>query len=233
MWQRCEHQTNQYVARKLRSEQETARQQFPSFLLFEAEELEDLVYSGPTLYAKILIQLEYLQNVFLIERLLCRADNATLSLALLQVSAQLVSTTLIFWTHRDRVIGMYDCEWIVMGYGAPAAGILCLHLLRPLAESGAMATGTSRSEVIQMMCLFSGFLDWVKPLTPNRELSACVRRVIQRVLDETLNLVANPLEAAVDTVDWGAEMDISMKDFGFDMLGTFDWILPEAATGDK
>lgn len=207
--------------------------EFPAFLTFKPEDIEDRKLSGPTLYAKLLIELEYLQNIFLIERLLCRVDSTSLSSELLQVSVKMVSTTLFFWTHKDKVIGLYDLEWIVMGYAAPAAGVLCLDLLRPHTDDSALVSCTSRCEVIQMLCLLGGFLDWIKPLTPNRELCSCVRRVIQRVLDETLNFSAHSLEPVVDTMDWGAEMEIDMNGFGYDLLGTFDWLLPEVVHSDK
>lgn len=213
--------------------QENIIAEFPRFIAFKPEDIEDRRLSGPTLYAKLLIELEHLQNIFLIERLLCRVGNTSLSPELLQVSVKMVSTTLFFWTHKDKVIGLYDFEWIVMGYAAPAAGILCLDLLRPRTDSAVLASSTSRSEVIQMLCLLSGFLDWIKPLTPDRKLSSCVRRVIQRVLDETLNFSSNSLEPAVDTMDWGAEMEINMNGFGYDLLGTFDWMLPEVVQSGK
>ncbi|KAJ6788632.1 hypothetical protein PWT90_09442 [Aphanocladium album] len=212
----------------LRTRQEDAVAHFPAFLVFQFEDVANDDVSGATLYAKLLIRLEHLQNMFLIERLLCAAEKTTLSRELLQVSVKLVSTTLIFWTHKDRMISKYNMEWIVMGYAAPAAGVLCSDLLRPRAESAAWAADTSRAEVIQMLCLLCGFLDWMKPLAPNRDLNSSVRRVIQRVLDETLNFSGSALEPVADTVDWGAEMEINMNDFGFDLLGTFDWMLPEA-----
>ncbi|XWW96294.1 hypothetical protein V2A60_004267 [Cordyceps javanica] len=217
----------------LRTEQEEVVAKFPPFIAFRPEDVSDRSISGPTLYAKLLIELEFLQNIFLIERLLCRVDNTTLSQELLRVSVKMVSTTLIFWTNKDKVIGLYDFEWIVMGYGAPAAGILCLDLLHPRTKNSGLVSCISRSEVIQMLCIFNGFLDWIKPLTPNRELSCCVRRVIQRVLDETLNFSANSLEPVVDTMDWGAEMEINMSGFGYDLLGTFDWMLPEVVPSDR
>lgn len=49
-----------------------------------------------------------------------------------------------------------------------------------------------------------------------------MQRVIQRVLDETLNFSSNSLEPVVDTMDWGAEMEINTNGFGYDLLGTFD-----------
>ncbi|KAJ3480568.1 hypothetical protein NLG97_g8042 [Lecanicillium saksenae] len=212
----------------LRTQQEEVVAKFPEFLVFKLEDVEDRAISGPTLYSKLLIELERLQNNFLIERLLCAAESTKPSLGLLQVSIRLLSTTLIFWTHKDRMISKYNLEWIVMGYAAPAAGVLCSDLLRPRGESAALASGTSRSEVVQMLCLLCGFLDWIKPLAPNRDLNTSVRRVIQRVLDETLNSSASAQQPVVETMDWGAEMEINMNDFGFDLLGTFDWMLPEA-----
>lgn len=204
---------------------------FPSWLIFDHKDVNDRDISGPTLYARLLVQLEYLQNVFFIERLLNKVENATISNRLLQISLEIVSLTLIFWTHKDRMTGLHeDFEWLVVGYASPAAGILCLELLHPSVDkiTGSAATlGVSRSEVIQNLSLLNGFLGWIKPLVPSRELTNGIRRVIQRVLDQTLNHQANSIEPIVDIMDWGAEMGIDTNDFNFELLDTFDWMRPE------
>lgn len=205
---------------------------FPRCIIFELEDINNRDISGPNLYAKLLIQLEHLQNIFFIERLLNKANDVTLSTALLRVSLEIVSLTLIFWTHKDRMTGLHeDFEWLVMGYASPAAGILCQELLQPPPSThravAVLEPEISRSEVIQKLSLLNGFLDWIRPLMPNRELTCCMRKVIQRVLDQVLNQPVSSVEPMVDIMDWGVAMGIDTNDCGFELLDTFDWMRPE------
>jgi hypothetical protein len=65
------------------------------------------------LFARILLQLEQLQNIFLIERLLLKHGDMNKS-SLLPVSYRLVELTLLFWTHKDRFAPFRnDFEWLV------------------------------------------------------------------------------------------------------------------------
>jgi hypothetical protein len=205
---------------------------FPEQLIFNRGDITNRNISGPMLYAKLLIQLEHLLNLFFIERLLNKVENVTLSTSLVQLSLEIVSLTLIFWTHKDKMTGLHDdYEWLVFGFASPAAGILCLELLRPYAgniDSGPALPGVSKSDLIQNLSLLNGFLGWIEPLMPGRRLTGSfVQRVIQRVLDQTLN---HPIESAarsISTMDWGAEMGLDMNELSFDLLDTFDWMRPE------
>ncbi len=215
----------------LRDRQEEVLAKFPRCLPLEPGDADNRNISGPKLYAKLLIRLEYLQNVFFIERLINKADQVTLGTTLIQVSLEILSVTLTFWTHKDRMSDLHqDFEWLVIGYASPAAGILCLELLRPYADKidEASATpGFSRSELIQKLSLLDGFLSWIKPLLPSRKLTCFISSVIQRVLDQTLNFPPRSPEPAVGIMGWGAEMGIDLNDFSFELLDTFDWMRPD------
>lgn len=98
------------------------------------EDDEDHEYS----FSRILIQLEYLQNLFYVDRLLfnrhCHEED------LLGVSFQMATLTVHLWAQVDLYIKFkHEFEWIVsppkdfqsisliiqvMGFGAPAGGIL-------------------------------------------------------------------------------------------------------------
>lgn len=184
------------------------------------------------LFAKILIHVESLQNVFFIERLLNKAEHVTLSAALLRVSMEMLSTTLVIWTHKDRLTSLHDdSEWLALGYAAPAAGILCLDLLRPNTDEAAEAA-VSRSELIQKLSLFHGFLSWIRPFVPGKDKkTSFVRNVIRRVLDQVLapdssRAVEQPGGGGGDFMSWGAEMGLDANDFSLDLLDTFDWMRP-------
>lgn len=200
---------------------------FPLSLTWNPDDVDNRDVSGSKLYAKLLIQLEYLQNIFFIERLLNKIDSVILSPNLTQISLQIVSLTLILWTHKDRMAGLHqDFEWLVIGFASPAAGILCLELLRPFSDK--VEPNVSRSDLIQKLSLLSGFLSWIQPLTRSRKLTFFVRRVIERVLDQTLNYQENLIDSPMGMLNWGAEMRLDTNDFSFDLLDTFDWLRPEA-----
>ena len=64
-------------------------------------------------YVRILVRLEHLQNLFFAERLSLRLGHVDEN-RLLVISFEMVSLTLLFWTHQDRFSGVRrDFEWLV------------------------------------------------------------------------------------------------------------------------
>ncbi|SPO03709.1 uncharacterized protein DNG_06392 [Cephalotrichum gorgonifer] len=198
----------------------------PSILHYKPADLHDLSIDPCTLYARLIVYLEHLQTNLFIERLLLRHGKEDRS-DLIAISFEMLSNTLPFWTHIDRLSPMRDdCEWLVMAYAAPAGGILCLELLKPTMKNGQHAKPEiTRSSIIQKLSLLVGFLDWIKPCAPNADMCASCSVVIQRVLDRALNPAAYS-----DGIPDIFEPDTSAQfDFNFDLLDTFDWLRPEAA----
>lgn len=67
-----------------------------------------------TLYAKILVHLEHLQNLFFVLRLLVKRGHNSSHAELVGVSFEMVVVTLVFWTHMDRLSGLHgDVESVV------------------------------------------------------------------------------------------------------------------------
>ncbi|KAM0351639.1 hypothetical protein ACHAPU_002649 [Fusarium lateritium] len=171
---------------KTRSEKIYGR--FPPHLIYQPEELDESNGDVESIYCRILLRLEHLQNLFFAERLLLRLGHVNEN-RMLPISFEMVSLTLLFWTHQDRFSDVRrDFEWLLMAFAAPGGGILCLELLRPTFR------GThpdypklSRSAIIQKLSLLIGFLDWVRPPAPNADLCADCKAVIQGVLDHNLN----------------------------------------------
>lgn len=89
----------------------------------------------------------------------------------------------------------------------------------------------TRSAIIQQLSLLVGFLSWAGPSAPHAdaEQAASCKAVIQCVLDHTLNnppgMGARDEGAGMSTLLGGIES--SQLDFGFDLLGTFDWFRAE------
>lgn len=87
--------------------------EFPQGLVYRPENLGDPSVDIETMYARLLVQLEHLQNVFFAERLMLRYGQVDEG-DLLLTSFEMVSLTLIFWTHKDRLAGVRgDFEWLV------------------------------------------------------------------------------------------------------------------------
>lgn len=87
--------------------------ELPPSIRYRVEDVRDLSIPGPALYAKVLVHLEHLQNMFFLARLLAQRNHNSQA-DLLSVSFEMVSTTLVFWTHMDRLQGLHsDFEWLV------------------------------------------------------------------------------------------------------------------------
>ncbi|KAH8901029.1 hypothetical protein GQ53DRAFT_2520 [Thozetella sp. PMI_491] len=181
--------------------------------------------------AKALVHLEHLQNIFFLERLL--ASKRGRSVELLSTSIDMVSLTLKFWTHKNRLYPLNaDFEWLVTGFAAPAGGVLCMELMNPTQrapEEGPLDPKLSRSNIIQQLSLLVGFLSWVRPSAPNGEICESVKGIIQRAMDYTLNHPAGlpTTDQFVGLAASGLEIDANDVFFNFDLLDTFDWLRPD------
>lgn len=64
-------------------------------------------------HPRLILRLEHLQNILLIERLLLRHGKQDRS-DILATSFELVSNTLVFWTHREKIpLLRDDHDWVV------------------------------------------------------------------------------------------------------------------------
>ena len=85
----------------------------PGVLQYSPDAVSDPSIPAADIYIKILVRLEHLQNLFLITRLLVQWGHDS-NAELLNVSFEMVSVTLVFWTHMDRLAGLHgDFEWLV------------------------------------------------------------------------------------------------------------------------
>lgn len=177
--------------------------------------------------AQLQLQVEHLQNLFFIERLLLKMPSGSMS-ELVRLGMDMVALALIPWSNQ-RVLESppSDVEWVVMCYGGPAAGILCLELLRP-SEASQGPNAVSKSAIIQQLSKLVGILEWVTPVTPNTKLCANIRDVIQKVLDRVLDPPAQMTSPSQQT-GWMMEMtsDMNVNEmFNFELFDTFDWLRP-------
>ncbi|KAL7934349.1 hypothetical protein V8C35DRAFT_302343 [Trichoderma chlorosporum] len=201
----------------IKSRQMLAMNQIPSSLIYHPHEILNIKIPAYLILAQLLVQLDHLQNIFIIERLLQRRDMLDEG-DLLVTSFEMVSLTLTFWSHKDRLLeARNDFEWLLIAYAAPGGGIMCMELLEPT------FTGThpknakiTRASIIQHLSMLVAFFDWVHPPAPNSDLCANCKAVIQHVLDHTLNM-------AIDSTWPPASLDSLPLDFNFELLDTFSW----------
>lgn len=118
-----------------------------------------------------------------------------------------------------------------MYHGVPASGVICVELLKQITD-GNYRLIIPRSESIQDLILFVGFLDWVKPLAPNYALCRRILEIIRRVLEQILEYPKPsndkvPTPALAPQVPLDFRFDSDLRDFDdyatFDLLDTFDW----------
>jgi hypothetical protein len=86
---------------------------FPKSIQYSPGDLDEPDTDVDVLYARLLTQLKHLQNMFFVERLMLRMGKVNEG-DLLITSFEMVSLTLIFWTHKDMFAGIRrDFEWLV------------------------------------------------------------------------------------------------------------------------
>ncbi|KAF4980778.1 hypothetical protein FZEAL_3292 [Fusarium zealandicum] len=193
---------------------------FPTALLYDAQDLADPSLDTDILYARILVHLAHLGNMFFIERLLLR-HGAVDEGNLLSTSFDLVKVTVMLWIHKDRFARMRrNFEWLLMAFAAPGGGILCQELLRPTFYGvHPLNSNLSRSSIIQQLSFLVAFLNWMGPNAPNGSLCSNCETIVQRVLDQHLNNVA-----ANSSIEPLASIVPHPLGFQFELLNTFDWL---------
>lgn len=244
--------------RQLRARQTEAVSAFPKVVVFQIHEISAIDMDCTRVYQRILVRLEILMNEFLLDRLQYLHFQADTS-DLLVTAYEMIVVTLTVWTHMDLFADKRDFDWVVsyahislltfpdllpfakanpcsfreqlMGYGAPAGGVLCMELLNPtLQGSHPKNAEINRSAIIQKLSLLVGFFEWVSPSAPNAGLCESAMVTIKHVLDATLNVgpaaaAGGTGQAAVNNVDWNFSTQV---DFNFDLLDTFDWLRADA-----
>jgi hypothetical protein len=176
-------------------------------------------------WTRFTLRLRYLHCGLLLEQLLIRQAQANQQ-TLLDIAREMLELTVYMWVERDRFLErQYDYDWMIMCYGIPSSGVLCVELLKQIKHPRSTNLRIPRSEVIQNLSLLVGFLDWVRPTAANRELCGRMSVIIKRILDQVLD---PPPMRSENEVETGPPL-VPDFDFGqinnaeFDWLGTVDW----------
>ncbi|OJJ78068.1 hypothetical protein ASPBRDRAFT_112726 [Aspergillus brasiliensis CBS 101740] len=208
-------------AMKLKQRTHDTYMQLPSMIQFSNSKLGNTDVPGYDIYAQILTRLEFLLNLFLLERLLKRHHIVT-EQNLVEVSHEMLDLTLIFWRKKDHFVGLYaDFEWLTMSYAVPASGILCLELLRQVTHPQSYQICLQRSAIIQNLSLLVVCLDWIESEASCRTMVSFIRRILCRCLDRILD----PDPPGVEQLQSAPFLDDELPQYPhLELLNTFNWV---------
>ncbi|KAJ6786488.1 hypothetical protein PWT90_06893 [Aphanocladium album] len=199
---------------------------FPSSLKYISGDILNPELDSVKVYTRLHVTLEHLHNVFFIERLLSKLHEGVTA-ELVRISLEIIELSLLPCTNRQLTTGvMCDTDWMLMAYGAPAGGVICMELLRPAAASSG-ASGVKRSAMVQSLSMLVGCLNAVPPDAPNYGVSATLKRIIEQVLDRVLDPPAETTGQEFSVEGWETDFLVDATDlFNSDLLDTFDWFRP-------
>ena len=118
-----------------------------------------------------------------------------------------------------------------MYHAVPGCGVICVELLKQSRDANYRLL-IPRSDSIQDLIMFNGFLDWVKPTMPNFNLCRRIREIVQRVLEQVVESPKPTIEesralAVVPQLPLDFNFDTDLSGFDdyatFDLMDTFDW----------
>ena len=146
---------------------------------------------------------------------------------LLDIAREMLELTVYMWVERDRFIDKhYDFDWMIMCYGIPSSGVICVELLKQMKQPRSAPLQMPRSEVIQNLSLLVGFLEWVRPTAANSALCGRMSVIIKRILDQVLDLPPMRQESKASTAYQALTPGFDLAEYEtgeFDWLGTVDW----------
>jgi hypothetical protein len=106
-----------------------------------------------------------------------------------------------------------------MSFIVPSAGVMCVELLKQASSQSVLKF--SRSDAIQKLTMFIGFLEWVRPTDGNYLLAGRLKKVVRRILDHVLD---PPPKETRDSSLMDIPIDPMLAPFGeMDWLNTIDW----------
>ncbi|KAB8288199.1 hypothetical protein EYC80_010204 [Monilinia laxa] len=96
-----------------------------------------LASTGRLLIVQLSIRLETLQNIFLLHRLaLANHLEGNYNQGLLDTAMEMLEKVIMMWEKRDALVGFEFCfDWFVTNYGTPAAGVICVELLKLISRN--------------------------------------------------------------------------------------------------
>ena len=180
-------------------------------------------------FAKILVQLEHLQNLFFLTRLrVQRCRETSQRQTLVNISHRILIATLDLVADDSPPHPLnYNFDWVLVCYACPAAGLLCGELLQrdsclihPTSNLIDM-NGVDMNGVVQQLGLLKDLLHPKNEQSSNTRLLTRTRHIIQQVLDQFVNMTnSTDLCWNFDLMNYGRSFE---GDCESEILNTFTW----------
>lgn len=197
----------------------TTYSSLPSYLQFRQADLGYV--PDPCFLQRLTLRLSVLEHRLLLERLAHK--NGVLSgQSMVDCAREMLELTVLLWVQRDRFPEHHhDYDWMLMCWGVPSSGVLCVELLKEIKSRGTGGGGSGlrlpRSEIVQNLSLLIGFLDWIKPAAGNYQLCLRMRVIIKRILDQILN--PGPPSSSAATESYVRESGIGLAETRSEEVG--------------
>ncbi|RDL35717.1 Uncharacterized protein BP5553_06329 [Venustampulla echinocandica] len=160
---------------------------FPSFLQFSLSDPRIRTYSDSHFWKTMTTRLYLLDDRLVLERLAHKRGFAD-GQSMVDCAREMLEITVMIWVQRDRFASeQHNFDWMLMSWGVPSAGVLCVELLNQLKHPGTPGLRIPRSEVVQNLSLVIGFLEWVRPPAGNYQICVRMKLIIKRILDRVLD----------------------------------------------
>ncbi|TVY34147.1 hypothetical protein LSUB1_G006396 [Lachnellula subtilissima] len=228
----CTEERTTYLMQKLQNSFDS----LPSHIHFSYAEPPTGKRSDSLFWKVLCIRLSYLDHRLLLERIAYKHGWLD-GQSMVDCATELLELTVLIWVQRDRfVVHEHDFDWMLMVWGVPSSGVLCVELLKQLKNPGAPHPRFKRSEIFQNLSLLIGFLDWVRPTAGNYQLCTRMKLIIKRILDQILD--PSPPSASVqqaDSVGLVEPMGDWMMGQSYgpgDVTGPFDMAVPPPGAFD-
>jgi hypothetical protein len=180
--------------------------------------------SGRALFGQSYLKLVNLQDQFLIDRV-ATARGLGNGQRLFDTAVEMLEVATMYWTKRDQLADFYSAfDWIFTCYGVPSSGVICVELLNQ--AKGKSTLQFSRSDAIQKLTMFIGFLEWIRPTDGNYTLAVRLKAVVRRVVDHVLDPPQQPQQefAESNLMDFPLDPMLAPLDANtIDWLNTIDW----------
>jgi len=154
---------------------------------------------------------------------------------MVDVATEMLELTVSIWVQRDRFVQHHqDFDWMLMIWGVPSSGVLCVELLKRLKNPRGPHPKLKRSEIVQNLSLLIGFLEWVRPAAGNYQLCTRMRLIIKRILDQILDPSPPASMPPIQQSQSSGPLEITDTTEGgtLDIIGPFDTAVPNPGAFD-
>ncbi|KAI9645623.1 hypothetical protein NHQ30_006365 [Ciborinia camelliae] len=165
---------------------------FPQCTKYHPSDANSTSITDGILWNRVCLRLAYLEQRLTLERLahksLLLSGQSMISCAL-----EMLQLTVLFWVQRDRFAEHHhDYDWMLMCWGVPSSGVLCVEILKQMKAPHDSSIKLPKSEIVQNLSLFVGFLEWIRPSAGNYQMCVRMSKLVKRILDQILNYGMGP-----------------------------------------